>query len=107
MEVGEQDTTELWVSFGGRRCSVECARARRNELATVTPQWSSFLRGRGEREGMDASRRSRASSWRSCTPFGLTSGARDSVRMPNVADVLTPVGHINGDDVHSELATLV
>jgi len=56
---------------------------------------------------VDASRRSRASPWRSCTPSALTSGARDGVRTPNVAEVLTPVGHVDGDDVHLGLATLV
>jgi hypothetical protein len=35
----------------------------------------------------------------------LTSGARDGVRAPNVVEVLTPVGHVDG--VHSGLASLV
>ena len=87
VEVGEQHTAELWASFGGWRCSVERARARRSELATATPLRPSFLCGRGEREGMDVSRRSRASPWRSCTRPALMSGARDGVRTPNVADV--------------------
>ena len=104
VEVGEQHTAELWASFGGRRCSVERARARWSELAMATPLRLSFPRGRGERDGMDASRRSRASSWRSCMPPALTSGARDGVRTPNVANVLTPVDHVDEDDVHSELA---
>jgi hypothetical protein len=55
VEVGEQVTTELWVSFGGRRCSVERARARRSELAMATPLRTSFRREKGEREEMDAS----------------------------------------------------
>ena len=66
-----------------------------------------MLRERGERERVDASRRSRASPWRSCTPSALTSGARDGVRTLNVTEVLTPVGHVNEDDVHSGLASLV
>ena len=41
--------------------------------------------------------------WRSCARLRLTSGARDGVRAPNVADVLTPVGHVDEDDIHSEL----
>ena len=55
---------------------------------------------------MDASRRSRVMPWRSCTPSALTSGARDGVRMPNVVETLLSVGHVNGDDVHSEFALL-
>ena len=31
VEVGEQSMEELWVSFGGWRCSVERGRARRIE----------------------------------------------------------------------------
>jgi len=37
VEGGEQSTTELWPSFGGQRCSVERARARRSELAMAPP----------------------------------------------------------------------
>ena len=107
MEVGEQDTVELWASFSGWRCIVECARARRSELVMATPLRPSFQHERGEREGMDASRHSRVSPWRSCTPPVLMSGARDGVRMPNVADVPTPVSHVDGDDVHSESVMLV
>jgi len=55
---------------------------------------------------VDASRRSRASPWRSCMPSALTSGTRDGVRTPKVVEVLTPVGHVDGDDVHSELHRL-
>ena len=55
---------------------------------------------------MDASRRSRAMPWRSCTPSALMSRARDSVQTPNVAKTLPPVGHVDGDDVHSEFALL-
>ena len=103
MELGEQVTAELWASFGGWRCSVEHARARRSELATATPLRSSFRSEKGEREEMDASTRSEASPWRSCMRPRLTSGARDGVQAPNVADVLTPVGHVDEDDIHSEL----
>ena len=86
---------------------MEHARARRSELATATLLRPSFRRERGEREGMDASRRSRVSPWRSCVPPVLMSGARDGVRTPNVADVLRPVGHVDGDDVHSVSVMLV
>ena len=54
---------------------------------------------------MDASRRSRATPWKSCTPSALTSGARDSVQTPNVAKTLSSVGHVDGDNVHLELKT--
>ena len=103
MEVGEQSTAELWASFGGRRCSVERARARRSELDDGASAAAKFEREKSETERVDASRRSRATSWRSCTPSTLTSGARDSVQMPNVAETLPPVSHVDGDDVHSEL----
>ena len=103
MEVGEQNTAELWVSFGGWRCSVERARARWSEPNDDTSAAVEFQHEKGERERMDASRSSRLTSWRSCTPSALTSGARDGVRLPNVAEMLSPVGHVNGDDVHSEL----
>ena len=106
VEIGEQVTVELWASFGGRRCSVERARARRSELVTATPLRPSFRCERGEREGMDASTCSRVSPWRSSAPPGLTSGARDGIRAPNVADVLTPVGHVDGDGLHLELRCL-
>jgi len=49
VEVGEQVMAELWESFGGRRCSVEHARACRSELATATPLRPSFWRERDER----------------------------------------------------------
>ena len=103
MEVGEQSTEELWVSFGGRQCSVEHARARRRERDDGASTAAEFQREKGERERMDASRSSRATPWRSCTPSSLTSGARDSVRSPHVAETLSPVGHVDRDDVHSEL----
>jgi len=54
---------------------------------------------------MDAPRSSRATPWRSCMPSALTSGARDGVRLPNVDETLPPVGHIDGDGVHSELVS--
>ena len=76
------------------------------ELATVPLLRPSFLRERGERERVDASRRSRATPWRSCMPSALTCRARDGVRMLNVAEILPPVGHVEGDDVHLEFALL-
>jgi len=104
VEVGEQVTAELWVSFGGRRCSEERARARWSELAMATPLWLSFQREIGERERMDAPTRSGASSWRSCAHPELTNGARDGIRAPNVAVVLTPVGHVDELGVHPDNA---
>jgi len=54
---------------------------------------------------MDASRISRATPWRSCTPSAPTSGARDDVRLPNVDETLPLVGHVVGDGVHLELVS--
>ena len=103
MEVGEQSTAELWASFGGWRCSVERARARRSEPDDTASAVAEFQCEKGEREGMDASRSSRAMPWRSCKPSALTSGARYGVWSPNVAQTLSPVGHVDGDYVHLEL----
>ena len=36
----------------------------------------------------------------------LTSGPNAGVRSPNVAETLPAVGHVDGDDVHSEFALL-
>jgi len=55
---------------------------------------------------MDASTSSRASPWRSCVRSKLTSGARDDVREPNVAVVLTPVGHVDELGVQSDMAMI-
>jgi hypothetical protein len=51
---------------------------------------------------MDASTSLGASPWRTCAHPELTSGARDGVRAPNVAVVLTPVGHVDEVGVHSD-----
>jgi len=104
VEVREQVTAELWASFGGQRCSVERARARRSEFATTTPLQQRFWREREGREEMDASTLPGVSPWRSCAHLELTSGARDGVRAPNVAVVLTLVGHIDELGVHSDKA---
>ena len=88
VEVGERSTEELWANFGGRRCSVGCARARRSEPDDGASAAAEFLRKKGGRERMDASRSSRATPWRSCTPSALP-----------------PVGHVDGDGVHSELVS--
>ena len=53
---------------------------------------------------MDASTRTGASPWRSYARLELTSGAIDGVRVPNVIVVLTPVGHVDELDVHSDKA---
>jgi len=91
------------MSFGGRRCIVERARARRSEPDDGASVAATFLCEKGERERMDASRSSRATPWRSCMPSALTSRAKDGVWSPNVTEMLSPVGHVDGDDVHSEL----
>ena len=106
LEVGEQVTMELWTSFCGQRCGEEHARARRSELATVTPLRPRFWRERGRKEEMDASTSSGASSWRSCARSELTSGARDDVRMPSFTVVLTPVGHVDELGVQSDMAMI-
>ena len=107
VEVVEQNMAEPWVRFGDQQCGLEHARAHRSELGMASLLRPSFLRERGEWERVDAFRRSRASPWRSCTPSTLTSRAKDGIWMPNVAKVLTPVGHVDEDDVHSGLASLV
>jgi len=53
------------------------------------------------KERVDASTASGASLWRSCTRWELTSGARSDVRAPNVAEVLSPVGHVDELDLDS------
>jgi len=49
---------------------------------------------------VDASTASGASPWRSCARWELTSAARSDVWVPNVADVLSPAGHV--DELDSE-----
>ena len=44
VESGERLTAELWVEFGGLRCSEERTRARRSELATVSSLRARFWR---------------------------------------------------------------
>jgi len=44
---------------------------------------------------VDASTASVASPWRSCVRWELMSGARNDVQAPNVAEVLSPVGHVD------------
>ena len=51
---------------------------------------------------MDASTSLGTSSWRSCAHLKLTRGARDGARVPNVAVVLTPVGHVDELGLHSD-----
>jgi len=46
------------------------------------------------REEMDASIRLGALPWTTCARWELTSGARNDVRMTNVAVALPPVGHV-------------
>ena len=58
-------------------------------------------------EEMDASTSPGASPWRSCMRLELTSGARGDVRAPNVAGVLTPVGHVDELGSHSDMAIIV
>jgi len=56
---------------------------------------------------MDASTASRVSPWRSCAHWELTSGARNDVRAPNVAIVLSPVGHVDELGFDSDMAMVV
>jgi len=56
---------------------------------------------------MDASTASGVSPWRSCARWELTSGARDDVRAPNVADVLSPVGHVDELGSDSDMVMVV
>jgi len=44
---------------------------------------------------MDTSTSPGVSPWRSCARWELTSGARSGIRAPNVAEVLSPVGHVD------------
>ena len=90
----EQGSAELLVNSSGWWCSVEHARARRSEPDNGDSAAVAFLREKGERERMSVSRSSRMTSWRSCTPSTLMSGARSGVRAPNGEQMLTPVGHV-------------
>ena len=56
---------------------------------------------------MDASTVSGASPWRSCARWELTGGARSDVWASNVAEVLSPVGHVDDLDFDSVKAMLV
>jgi len=95
VEDGERVTAELWMNFGEQQCSKERVRARRSELATVSSLRPLFWRESEGKERVDASIASGASPWRSCARWELTSGARSDVRTPNVAEVLSPVGHVD------------
>ena len=66
-----------------------------------------FWRESERKERMDASTASGASSWRSCVCQELTSGARDDVRVPNVAVLLSPVGHVDELGFASDMAMVV
>ena len=107
MESGERLTAELWVEFGGLRCSEERTRARRRELATVSSLQARFWRERRGREEMDASTPLGASPWMTCARWELTSGARSGVRAPNVDGVLSPVGHVDELGSDSEQTLIV
>ena len=95
MESGERFTAELWARFGGQQRSEERVRARRSELATVSPLRPRFWRERARQKGMDASTSPGMSLWRSCARWELTSWARSNVRAPNVDGALSPVGHVD------------
>ena len=105
VEMEEQNTAELWANSGGRRCSVERARAHWSEPDNGASTVAVFLREKGERRRMDVSRRSRTTPWRSCTSSALMSGARNGVRVPNGDETLPPVGHVDDDVVHLELGS--
>ena len=61
-----------------------------------------FWRESERKERMDASTASWTLPWRSCVRLELTSGARDDVWVPNVADVRSPVGHVDELDSDSD-----
>ena len=61
-------------------------------MSSVRPR---FWREGEWKERVDASTASGASPWRSCVRWELTSRARSDVRAPNVAEVLSPVGHVD------------
>ena len=82
------------MQFGGQQRSEEGVRARQSELATVSSLRPRFWRESEWKERVDASTASGASPWRSCASWELTSGARSDVRAPNVAVVLSAVGHV-------------
>ena len=58
-------------------------------------------------EEMDASTAPGASPWRSCVHLELTSGARDDVQAPNVAVVLSSVGHVDELGFDLDMAMVV
>jgi len=94
VESGERFTVELWAKFGGLRRREERVRARRSELATVSSLRPRFWRERARQREMDMSTSLGTSPWRTCARLELTSGARNDVRMTNVAVALPPVGHV-------------
>ena len=61
-----------------------------------------FWRESERKERVDASTAPGASPSRSCARWELTSGARNDVRAPNVAEVLSPVGHVDELDSDSD-----
>ena len=61
-----------------------------------------FWREGERKERVDASTASGASPRRSCMRWELTSGARNDVRAPNVAEVLSPVSHVDELDSDSD-----
>ena len=66
-----------------------------------------FWRESEGKETVDASTVSGASPWRSCARWELTGGARSDVWASNVAEVLSPVGHVDDLDFDSVKAMLV
>jgi len=66
-----------------------------------------FWRESEREEEMDASTASGASPWKSCVRLELTSEARDDVRVPNIAVVLSPVGHVDELGFDSDMAMVV
>jgi hypothetical protein len=88
VEDGEWVTAEPWTNFGEQQRSKERVRARRSELALVSSLQPLFWRESERKERVDASTASRASPWRSCARWKLTSGV-----------VLSPVGELDFDSV--------
>ena len=66
-----------------------------------------FWRESEGKERVDASTASAVSPWRSCARWELTSGGRRDVRALNVAEVLSPVGHVDELGFDSVKAMLV
>ena len=77
------------------------------ELAGVSSLRPLFWREREREERMDVSTASGVSPWRLRGRWELTSGSRNDVLAPNVAVVLSPVGHVDELGSDSDIAMVV